>query len=230
MSRASTIRKYQQTKGLGRLPAVDPGDKLHPMSAHILSRVALPDSKIWRCGPVLDQGSTPQCVAYSWTAFLMAAPLMDKATVLGSGFEQKLYDRAQQLDEWPGEGYDGTSVRAGAKALMEQRRLSEYIWADNADVLRRYILSRGPVIIGINWHEEMFLPDSKGFLNIGGGIAGGHAILAPGYSNYQEAFRVFQTWGRPWGQNGRAWLRFRDMETLLEEGGEACSAIEIKVV
>lgn len=226
--RTKKIQHWMARKALGRKAAVDLRDLAHPMKAALPQRVSQ-STKYWQGGMVLDQGNLPQCVAYAWTGFLLAAPIMDKAVKLGGDYEQKLYTRAQQLDEWPGEGYDGTSVRAGAKALQEQGRLKEYVWAKHADEVRRFVLDRGPVILGIDWYEEMFYPTSKGFITIGGQIAGGHAIEIIGYSDALDAFRLIQSWGPSWGQKGRCWLSFDDLDKLITDGGEACSAVEQKL-
>jgi C1A family cysteine protease len=38
------------------------------------------------------------------------------------------------------------------------------------------------------------------------------------------------SWGKGWGQKGRAWITFNDLEALIEDYGEACVATEIKKV
>ena len=109
-----------------------------------------------------DQGSFPHCVAYSAThriensptTYPESGPVVDPAAV---------YARAQQLDGWPGENYDGTSVRAGAKAMKERGFISEYqritTLQDTIDVIRRSATAGGgPVPIGIDWHRGMFSP------------------------------------------------------------------------
>lgn len=219
------IDHFRRSKALGRLVASDPRDRAHHMSA-VLPRRLTVTSKIWSPGEILDQGDRPWCVAYSWAGFLLATPTRTKLAPLGSSYVADLYRRAQQIDEWPGEDYDGTSVRAGAKVLAEQKRLSEYLWAFDADTLKRFVLSRGPAVIGINWYETMFAPTAAGFLVIDGALAGGHALLVLGYSTNRKAFRLLNSWGRNWGQGGRAWVRDADMQRLIGEEGEACSAVE----
>lgn len=243
-----TIATFRSKKGLGRLPKADEGDKRHTMSARLaalgLDTGPLPDSYYWSAGAVLDQGYTSQCVAYSWTGFLLASPIKTTLASLGGNtFMSRLYSVAQRNDEWPGEDYDGTSVRAGAKVLstptlapmvantsshIRDRYLSEYVWAWDAETARRWVLSRGPLVLGTNWYESMFAADRGGYLPIAGEIAGGHAYLVIGYSAKREAFRIVNSWGRAWGQSGRAWIHRADVDRLIHEEGEACSALELK--
>lgn len=223
---AKLVDKFQKSKGLGRLVSADDRDRAHMMT--VPRRLAV-TTKYWNGGVVLDQGETSMCVAFAWTGFLLAAPIMDKITALPSQYPASIYRRAQDVDEWPGTDYEGTSVRAGAKVLKDQdKRLTEYVWAFDADTLRRFVLSRGPAVIGVNWYETMFAPTSAGFLVLDGALAGGHAILVLGYSETRKAFRLLNSWGRSWGEDGRAWLKLDDMTRLLAENGEACSAIECK--
>lgn len=232
--------------GLGRLPAIDPRDANFQMALALAAKGIDPSgeklttaqtSKMWTAGKVLDQGDTPRCVAYAWSGFLEASPVRTKSGGLpilagypSLPFTDGLYFEAQKVDEWPGEDYDGTSVRAGAKVLRGLGRIGSYVWANNAETLRTHVLTVGPAVIGINWYEDMFDADEEGKrpLNVSGGIAGGHALLVLGYSRQETAFRLLNSWGESWGAKGRAWLTFSDMQQLLrDEDGEACSATEI---
>lgn len=212
--------------GMGRKKAYDPRDVKHPMSKLLKAPQRKP--KHWPMFYVLDQGPTPQCVAYAWTGFLLCYPTRTTPTQLGQTFSPELYHQAQRIDEWEGENYDGTSVRAGAKVLKNYGRLKEYLWAEDAATVRDYIIQRGPVVLGTDWTFDMFYPEnSDGYIVPTGGVAGGHAYLTPGYSSSRDAFRIVNSWGPLWGEHGRAWLRFKDLQTLFDRGAEACSAIEV---
>lgn len=226
------IDKFRQSKALGRIHAPDARDKGHTMQAVLPRRALAITHRTWVAGQVLDQGDRPHCVAYAWTGFLLASPTRTKIGTLGGSlpYAGALYSQAQLVDEWPGEDYDGTSVRAGAKVLTTQKRLSEYLWAWDAETLKRFVLERGPAVIGINWYATMFAPIRGGFLIIDGPLVGGHALLVLGYSTRQRAFRLLNSWGIGWGEKGRVWLRDADMQRLIAEDGEACSAIEVTPV
>lgn len=212
--------------GLGRLVAPDPRDARYPMRLALDLAAPLPTSRHWVTGPVLDQDTLPHCVGFAWAQWLMTSPTRTRT----GPSPAEIYHAAQKVDEWPGEAYDGTSVRAAAKVMTDLGRMANYVWAQSVDELRRWLLLNGPVVLGTSWLEEMFEPDRHGFLTVAGAEAGGHAYLCCGWSNSAAAFRCINSWGRGWGQNGRFWLRPADLGRLLEMQGEACAALERPLV
>ena len=214
--------------GFGRLIAPDARDALHPMRK-LTRRLVLPESRLWQSfrAYVLDQGQTPHCVGFAWAGFLEAAPFMHQLT---NEDGHRFYDIAQTMDEWPGEDYDGTSTRGGAKALQSLGLITgEYVWAQTEEDVWRFVLGRGPVVTGTVWLTGMFDPDKNGYLNLTGGEEGGHDWLIIGASEKRRAYRMQNSWGTSWGENGRAWVRREDYKALLETlGGDAASAIEVK--
>lgn len=213
--------------GFGRLIAPDARDKSYPMRA-LTQRLELPASRLWasRRAFVLDQGQTSACVGFSWAGFLSAAPWMHAVSHEDAS---AFYHLAQTMDEWPGEGYDGSSVRGGAKALTLLGRITgEYVWAATEEDVWRFVLGRGPVVAGTAWLTGMMAPNATGYLNLTGGEEGGHAWLILGANAKRSAYRIQNSWGTDWGQDGRAWIRREDFKVLLEQlGGECCSAIEV---
>lgn len=206
----------------GRLSAVDARDWPLTRAAGLYLPERLPFYKYWTRGPVLDQNGYPQCVAYAWKGWLLASPLRQ-----GSGVsEADVYHEAQVLDEWPGESYDGTSVRAGAKALTGRGFVASYLFSTAWAEVRDWILGHGPVVLGTTWHNDMMQPGSLGYVTPTGGVAGGHAYNAIGYSTSRKSFRCLNSWGSGWGQFGKFWLRQEDLQTLLDDEGEACTAVE----
>lgn len=213
--------------GFGRLLALDQRDALHPMRK-LTRRLELPASRLWSATRtyVLDQGDTPHCVGFAWAGFLEAAPF---AHALTADDGHRFYALAQQHDEWPGTDYDGTSTRGGAKALASLGLIAgEYVWAQSEEDVWRFVLGRGPVVTGSVWLTGMFTPDAKGYLKLTGGEEGGHDWLILGASATRKAYRMQNSWGAGWGDNGRAWIKREDYRALLETlGGDACSAVEV---
>jgi hypothetical protein len=208
-------------KGLGRLWVPDERDqrfqlrRLLPQEPSPLAYRYWWDNGIW-----LDQGLTSQCVAYSWTHRLADAPsLKDPGRLLAP---DQLYWRAQVADEWPGEDYDGTSIRAGAKVLQSMGYIGSYYWSYDLATTVETILRLGPVVIGTYWYEGMDTPDRLGLVHPSGLNYGGHAYVLNGVSRNTRRFRIKNSWGRSWGREGRAFLSFDDFETLLAQDGEVC--------
>jgi hypothetical protein len=224
--------------GLGRLPSKDERD------ANFLLRAVMGAPTVepltgwrywWDGGYWGNQGQTPQCVGYAWAHWIEDSPV----THTSPGWQVDptiIYDMAQQVDEWPGTSYDGTSVRAGAKVLKDQNAVAEYRWAFDVDTVARAVRYHGPVVMGSNWYDSMFnvqpekdaLGSTRQSLVItpGAALAGGHAYVFNGVNIPRRTFRVKNSWGRNWGVDGRATVSFDTVARLLKEDGEACMAIE----
>jgi hypothetical protein len=173
---------------------------------------------------VLNQGATPQCVAYACANWLACTPVV---TIVDTpAYEQDLYHQAQLVDEWPGEDYDGTSVRAGFKVLQTQGHVPNYAWAQSEQDIWDFVTTTGPVVLGTDWFEGMFDPDADGFLNLTGNVAGGHAWLI--YGADQTFYYMQNSWG-PWGigNGGTAKIRRTDVSYLLTSNGEAAAGSEV---
>lgn len=218
--------------GLGRRPAPDPRDANYPLRAMLetpASEPALRSRRYWQSGPVLDQGQTPQCVGFAWRNWLNCAPIMDRPA--SGPAPDVLYREAQDVDEWPGNAYDGTSVRAGAKAMQAHGYLTSYVWSTSAEEVATFVLTRGPVVLGTEWRRGMFQPGPDGVVRVTAAdpVVGGHAYLVLGYARTRGLFRCFNSWGLGWGQRGRFWLSGEDLQGLLTRDGEACAGLEQRV-
>lgn len=203
---------------LGRVPQFDERSKQYPIRTLVTQLI--PRSYTWSCLVNLDQAQTPDCVGFSWAQELAARPVVIPSVTNAKGIT--LYKMAQQLDEWPGEDYEGSSVLGGAKAVQQLGYMKEYRWAFGLDDLIMGVGHNGPAILGINWLEDMFSPDPTGLISVSGAVAGGHAILCNGVSITKKLFRLHNSWSSSWGANGDCFVTFDDMDKLLKDQGEAC--------
>jgi hypothetical protein len=214
--------------GLGYVYTHDAGDYDYPMSPHVgeIDVDPMTQTQVYALGPILDQGKTQSCVGHSWALFISSAPRLTSA----GPNPYHIYRKAQQLDESPGEEplYYGTSVRAGAKAMQENKWIKgDYVWAEDVRVLWKFILTRGPVVLGSDWYEGMNRLDKNGFANLTGDRFGGHCYFCYGVSSDHRAFLCANSWGKSWGRKGTFLLRYDDVRQLFfQKSIVACSAIE----
>lgn len=186
-----------------------------------------PRSYTWSLKTRLDQGQQGACVGFSWSHELAARPVV--VPNITNDTAKQLYYSAQQLDsdpggEYPGATphYEGTEVIAGAKAVQALGKMTEYRWAFNLNDVILAVGTQGPGILGTDWFDDMFNPDSKGFIKPTGALAGGHAICVRGVNVTKKYFTLANSWGTSWGKGGDCYISFADFEKLLLNNGEFC--------
>jgi hypothetical protein len=223
-------------------PQHDPRSRDYPVRRALRATPTIAPKR-WRLGAITDQHSEGACVGHGHTTDLIASPYgnftVDSTTA--SLYAAGIYHRAKQIDEWPGEAYDGTSVLAGAKVMAERGLIGGYYWAFDNDDIRDAVIAIGPVVIGIPWYESMYETKANGVVVIDGEMVGGHCLCIFGYHpglriygeppsdnprgpNYHEVFRWRNSWSTLYGRNGNGIIHARDLRALLADMGEACVA------
>jgi hypothetical protein len=187
------------------------------------------DNGVW-----LDQGAMPACTAFAASHYRDAGPVRPK------GFKPDpvgLYRMIQAQDRVEGRHYSaGATSLAMAKVMKAQGWLGEYRWGYTLDELVKAVLLSDCVCVGTNWYEGMSYPtfdlkSGRAILNAKGTYQGGHEYLITGINTKLELFRVKNSWGRDWANQGRAWISFTDMQRLIEqEDGDVMLSRELPVV
>lgn len=197
-----------------------------------------PRTRTYRDGPVLDQGETSQCVGFSIRGFLDGAPIMSKPTDPPSA--KKIYQEAQARDEWPGQNYNGTSVRGGMKALVDLGLVQSYVWGQTVDEAIAWMNGGyGTAVVGTNWYTEMSDVDDKGFMREPAPSMatpiGGHAWRLIWYDVKRQGVLMRNSWGHEFGfvkggqPSGYAYVRPEFLVRLLREDGEIAGPTQVKI-
>lgn len=209
----------------GRIIIPDEKDKNY-LIASLIKKAPIRTSRYWLSDQWYgDQGNTSECVGYSWAHWIEDGP------VIHDGIPpiikpEVIYKEAQKIDDWPGENYDGTSVRAGAQYLLNSGKIQGYYWAWDINTLIDAVLTKGPVVVGTYWYSTMFYTDIRGYIKVGGYVVGGHSYMINGIDTVLRVFRIKNSWSKGWGKKGHAFISFDDMERLIKNNGEVCLAVE----
>ncbi len=219
---------HSNEHGLGAIPSPPddrdyPIDQLYAMTGAPKAIVIPPTYVVPSLPAILDQGSSPQCVAFSSGAL-------------------KLYEDGP----WPlneglffariGGTANGAYVRDAFKQLLSTgyppdeatHKVSAYFAVPvvRADV-QAAILAFGPLVLGMTWLNSMFRP-VKGVLTCdrASGVAGGHAILLVGWTliGGQLYWILQNSWGAVWGVGGQCYLPDSAFSGLV---GEAWKAVDV---
>lgn len=174
------------------------------------------------------------CVGHGWRNWMNCTPVKDHPNEGPSPFD--IYDHAILLDTFPENDHDpsrqfGTSVRAGADYLRQLGLIRSYVWGDYADTVADYVLTTSPCVLGTTWYSGMDTPDAEGIVRATGYGRGGHCYLMHGVDLTRGLAECFNSWG-PWGykNSGHFFLPLEDLDKLIHENGEACDALEKRLV
>jgi C1A family cysteine protease len=191
---------------------------------------------------IKNQGAEGSCVGFAVAKGI--------ETVLGKAAgrfknlsERWAYEKAKIYDEWPGNNYEGSSVRGGLKAAHKEGVCLEQFWryipnqkgrptpkaktsaaehkvlsyerVKGIDNIKRAIYENEIVVGASLIHEGWFSPRRNGVIPLRSNfrVLGGHAFALVGYGG--RGFWVANSWGNRWGVKGFGVLLFNDAKLHL---------------
>jgi len=170
----------------------------------------------------LAQGNTGHCCGFADANYLINDPVNTPCT---NEDGHRFYYLCKEFDGEPG-NEEGSNIRSAAKVLRSLGRISNYAFANSFEMIKWWLLNRGPLVVGTYWHDGMFDPDETNTVYPTGMVNGGHAYIANGID---ETYIYFQnSWGEDWGDNGAFRMLIPDFIKIFAIGGEALAAVELE--
>jgi C1A family cysteine protease len=88
--------------------------------------------------------------------------------------------------------------------------------------IKYYISNGNPIIIAIKVYDNFVKPEvvnGEYFYKTyqQRGDQGGHAIVVVGYDNNRNAFKIINSWGRDWGNDGFLWIDYDVFSKIVRE-------------
>lgn len=183
-------------------------------------------------GPAADQGSTFECVCYSIAGLKRYHEWKQSGAWLTFD-PHDLYSLCKQVDGHP--AAQGTAPRVAMDILHEQGmigsdgnryKISAFARQKSVPEICAALFNDGPVVLGIQIDVQAFSSLSDAELDPQAlRHAAGHCMLAVGYDNVLEAFRIRNSWGTAWGDNGHFWLKYEYL-TATDPNFDAWSTID----
>lgn len=228
--------KHFKTNATPDIP--DSRDQIYTPSLKELQSNLVPDNPLI----IRNQGSEGACTGFSLAAVINF--LNQKRQVDVQVSPRMLYEMARKNDEWPGEAYDGSSLRGAIKGWKNMGVCREEKWPyllrggiqhltiEAAKDARSHTIGAyyrimpeiahfhsalnetGVIAASARVHEGWRNPIT-GTIKQSNTMIGGHAFAIVGYT--QQGFIVQNSWGQRWGSNGTAiWLYEDWIETVMD--------------
>jgi C1A family cysteine protease len=112
--------------------------------------------------------------------------------------------------------YDDIRCSPGPDVAMQTRATKfrinawQYVDPNSLEQIKAQIADGQPVVFGIDVAQSFQKHRGSGVYsrNPREQTIGGHAMVLVGYDDDRRAFRLLNSWGKGWGEEGRAWMAY----------------------
>lgn len=177
-----------------------------------------PDQVAFSPSFLYNQIALPQCQG----AYLHDA--MEAMQKIGSLPFKDFGYTDQTCQIYPDRSDQGDAARYRIKGYTRLTQgVSQY--GTNINAVKQHLAQGAPVIIGAmvgpSFQQGMVRKDVwyPTRAEYAGQNLGGHAMCVVGYDDHKAggAFRIMNSWGTQWGNNGYAWIRYDDFSRFVKE-------------
>lgn len=113
-----------------------------------------------------------------------------------------------------------TQPNSTQKQIASSNRIQKYERITNFDPrnLKVLLLSKFPIIIGATL-DNGFMNANKSFVwkSRTGNNVGNHAMVVVGYDDAKNAFKLLNSWGKNWADNGYTWVDYNYFSSVVFE-------------
>lgn len=157
--------------------------------------------------PILDQGQTSKCVAYSVASVLDWKKNLKEGDNNGGQFNiDTIYNCREDKNT------EGMSIKEALSFIkntgINNYKIKGFAMVGSLEVLKRAIIANGPCLGAM-----MVRSSNTGFWN-GSERYGGHCITIVGYN--KNGFIIRNSWGSSWGKRGYTLLLYKDFKQFYE--------------
>lgn len=190
---------------------------------------------------ILDQQQEGACTGFGLAAVINLLNKQRGSRVRVS--PRMLYEMARLHDEWPGEGYAGSSCRGAIKGWYNMGVCADSAWpyapgrpgtltVERAKAAREYTIGAyyrvqprvadfhaalnegGVVFCSARTHGGWMRPSARsGVIPFDDEAQGGHAFALVGYNS--KGFWLQNSWGKAWGKGGLGLWQYEDWQQNL---------------
>ena len=173
-----------------------------------------PRRRFWEEGAVLDQWNLDACEMFAMVGAYMSATGVKLSTKQGNRLARKLWNSKPH----EGPGYTGFGGVALHRSARELGLCESWTLPQTMDDLIDAVCYHGPISIGVR-------ATHKFTTTVGREVKVGstrnpweaHAVVLTAFvprdyvSGRGPSFRIRNSWGKGWGQNGSAWITVEDL-------------------
>lgn len=109
---------------------------------------------------------------------------------------------------------DAVKRSAQPYAISDWRRVNVQ---DEIEV-KEHLAAGFPVLVGLSVDDGFSQLGRETYTQRSGASRGGHAMVVVGFDDNRSAFKLINSWGRNWGENGFGWIDYTTFRRMARQG------------